>query len=128
LVLLAGVASAPAMAGQKIVVEKNHSTRVTLSSAAGSVIVGNPAIADVTVVDSRTIYIVGRGFGRSSVTVTDALGRTIFDGDVVVGNSVSGGITVYKGLKASTLVCAQTCTEQSVEGDASAMGNTTGAN
>ncbi|MFT3997204.1 MAG: pilus assembly protein N-terminal domain-containing protein [Asticcacaulis sp.] len=106
------LSASAALAGAKVVVEKNHSTRVTLSAPAGSVIVGNPAIADVTVVDSRTIYIVGRGFGRSSVTVTDSAGRTIFDGDVVVGTPVDGGITVYKGLKPSTLVCARTCTEQ----------------
>ncbi|UDF03754.1 pilus assembly protein N-terminal domain-containing protein [Asticcacaulis sp. AND118] len=112
LVALLGLAAAQgAAAAQKIVVEKNHSARVSLVSAAGSVIVGNPAIADVTVVDSRTLYIIGRGFGRSSVTVTDGYGRTIFDGDVVVGTPVEGGVTVFKGLKATTLICSRTCTE-----------------
>ncbi|ESQ78619.1 hypothetical protein AEYBE204_13795 [Asticcacaulis sp. YBE204] len=101
-----------AQAGQKLVVEKNHTARVALSAPAGSVIVGNPAIADVSVVDSRTIYIVGRGFGRSSVTVTDAAGRTIWDGDVMVGSPASGGVTVYKGLKATNLVCSRVCVEQ----------------
>lgn len=101
-----------AQAASRIVVEKNHSQRVVLPASAGSVIVGNPDVADVTVVDSRTIYIVGRGFGRSSVSITDSAGRSIFDADVMVGTPVEGGVTVYKGLKASTLICARTCIEQ----------------
>ncbi|MDC7685156.1 pilus assembly protein N-terminal domain-containing protein [Asticcacaulis sp. BYS171W] len=101
-----------AQAGQKLIVEKDHTARVNLSAAAGSVIVGNPAIADVSVVDSRTIYIVGRGFGRSSVTVTDAAGRTIWDGEVTVGSPATGGVTIYKGLKPTNMVCSRVCVEQ----------------
>ncbi|MCA1935712.1 pilus assembly protein N-terminal domain-containing protein [Asticcacaulis sp.] len=101
-----------AEAASKIVVEKNHSARVVLPAPAGSVIVGNPDVADVTVVDSRTIYIIGRGFGRSSVSVTDSTGRNIFDADVMVGTPVEGGVTVYKGMKSSTLICGRTCIEQ----------------
>lgn len=112
LALTALLSAGAADAASKIVVEKNHSTRVVLPASAGSVIVGNPDVADVTVVDSRTIYIIGRGFGRSSVSVTDSAGRNIFDADVMVGTPVEGGVTVYKGLKASTLICGRTCIEQ----------------
>ncbi|HTN40087.1 MAG TPA: pilus assembly protein N-terminal domain-containing protein, partial [Asticcacaulis sp.] len=71
-----------ASAAQRLVVEKNHSARISLSGAAGSVIVANPAIADVNVIDSRTVYIVGKGFGNSSVIITDQMGRPLFDGEV----------------------------------------------
>ena len=39
----------------------DQAQRVQLRGPAGSVIVGNPAIADVTVVDSNTLYITGKG-------------------------------------------------------------------
>ncbi|MFT4089217.1 MAG: pilus assembly protein N-terminal domain-containing protein [Asticcacaulis sp.] len=106
------MAAGAASAGQRVVIEKNHTQRVSLNAPAGSVIVGNPAIADVTVVDSRTIYIVGKDYGRSAITITDRSGRTIWDGDISVGTPIKGGVTVYKGVKASTVICANVCYEQ----------------
>lgn len=111
LVLMA-VAAGAAQAGERIVLEKNHTKRVNLKAPAGSVIVGNPAVADVSVVDSRTLYIVGKGFGRGAVSVTDRAGRTLWDGDISVGTPTEGGVTVYKGVKASTVICANICYEQ----------------
>jgi len=104
--------TASASAAQRLVVEKNHSARISLNGAAGSVIVANPDIADVTVIDSRTVYIVGKGFGNSSVTITDQMGRPLFDGEVVVTASQKGAITVYKGLNPSSVVCSTTCTPE----------------
>ena len=111
LTALAGQASAE----QRVVVEKNHTLRVALSAPAGSVIVGNPEIADVNIVDSRTIYIVGRGFGSSAVTVTGRDGKALFDGEVVVSGARQGAITVYKGLKPSLMVCANVCISQDMD-------------
>ncbi|BEV09801.1 pilus assembly protein N-terminal domain-containing protein [Asticcacaulis sp. DW145] len=112
IIVVAGLIPISADAASRIVIEKNHSARVVLPASAGSVVVGNPDIADVTVVDSRTLYIIGRGFGRSSVSVTDGAGRNIFDADVMVGTPVEGGVTVFKGLKSTTLICGRTCIEQ----------------
>ena len=120
-VALAATATA-ASAAQRLVVEKNHSARVSLNGAAGSVIVANPEIADVTVIDSRTVYIVGKGFGNSSVIITDQMGRPLFDGEIVVTASQKGAITVYKGLKPSLMVCSTTCTSE--EAGNSNAGNT----
>jgi len=112
-----------ASAAQRLVVEKNHSTRISLGGAAGSVVVANPDIADVNVIDSHTVYIVGKGFGNSSVVITDQMGRPLFDGEVVVTPSQKGAITVYKGLKPSTVVCANICTSDAAgQGGASAGG------
>lgn len=110
----ASVAAFPAFAGQRVVVEKNHMMRVTLSAPAGSVIVGNPDIADVNVVDSRTVYILGKGFGNSAVTITGRDGKALFDGEVVVSGVQQGAITVYKGLKPSLMVCSNVCVTQDV--------------
>ena len=94
LVLATAFSAFGVSAAQRLVVEKNHSTRISLKGAAGSVIVANPAIADVSVIDSRTVYIVGKGFGNSSVIITDQMGRPLFDGEVVVTASQKGAITV----------------------------------
>lgn len=110
-----------ALAGQPLVVEKNHTVRISLSAPAGSVIVGNPDIADVNVVDSHTVYIVGKGFGNSGVTITGRDGRPLYDGEVTVTAAQKGAITVYKGLKPSLMVCSNICISE--DADASNTGN-----
>lgn len=110
------VAATNASAAQRLVVEKNHSTRLSLNAPAGSVIVANPQIADVNVIDSRTVYIVGKGFGNSSIIITDQMGRALFDGEVVVTAAQKGAITVYKGLTRSLMVCSTVCTSEEING------------
>ena len=108
------VAATAAHAGQNVTVEKNHTLRVTLAAPAGSVVVGNPDIADVTVIDSRTLYIVGKGFGSSGINVTGRDGRSLFDGEISVTAPQKGAITVYKGLKPSLMVCSNVCVAEDV--------------
>ncbi len=91
-------------------IEKNHTLRVALPASAGAVIVGNPDIADVNIVDSRTIYIVGKNFGSSAVTVTGRDGKPLFDSEIIVGTQRAGAVVVYKGLTPTTLVCSTVCT------------------
>ena len=58
-------------------VEIDHATRVQLRAPAGSVIVANPRIADVTVVDANTLFITGKGYGVTEVVAVDAAGRPL---------------------------------------------------
>ncbi|ESQ74896.1 hypothetical protein ABAC402_12135 [Asticcacaulis sp. AC402] len=114
--------AAPVLAGQPVTVEKNHTLRVTLVAPAGTVVVGNPEIADVTVIDSRTLYIVGKGFGSSAVNVTGRDGRSLFDGEVTVTAPQRGAITVYKGLKPSLMVCTNVCIAEETTSTTSTAG------
>jgi Flp pilus assembly secretin CpaC len=123
LMAAAGFTASAANAGQRLVVEKNHTVRVALNAPASSVIVGNPEIADVNVVDSRTVYILGKGFGNSSVTITGRDGRALFDGEVSVTAVRQGAITVYKGLKPSLMVCTNVCIAEDMnDGNTSSAG------
>jgi Flp pilus assembly secretin CpaC len=88
-------------------VEIDQAQRVQLRGPAGSVIVGNPAIADVTVVDANTLYITGKGFGVTEVVAIDAIGRTVFQSQVVVSDgSGSGRVRIWRGrVPGCTLRC-----------------------
>ena len=101
--------AAPALAHPGIEVAVDHTTRLHVSAPAGSVIVGNPAVADVTVVDPHTVFVSGRGYGVSEVVVLDLLGRTVWDGEVVVTASTSREVTVYRGAVPTVMACASTC-------------------
>lgn len=91
-------------------VEIDQAMRVPLRAAAGSVIVGNPLIADVTVVDSNTLYITGKGYGITEIVAVDAIGRTVFQRQVVVSDGAgSGRVRVWRGGQATEMACGSSC-------------------
>ena len=91
-------------------VEIDQAQRVQLRGAAGSVIVGNPQIADVTVVDANTLYITGKGYGVTEVVAVDAIGRTVFQSQVVVtGATGAGSVRIWRGAQATEMACASSC-------------------
>lgn len=98
-----------ALAAPSTNVAIDHTTRINLRGAAASVIVGNPAVADVTVVDDRTLFLSGRGYGVTEVTVLDPLGRTIWSSEVVVTAPTQGAVSVYRGSAVTEMACAQSC-------------------
>lgn len=104
--LLAAAASSASAAALQVPVD--HSIRLNLAGVAGTVLVGNPAVADVTVVDSRTVYVSGRGFGLTNIVVLDRMGRTLYDGDVVVAGAPTS-ISVYRGAARTDFACADGC-------------------
>ncbi|GLS01657.1 hypothetical protein GCM10007859_16720 [Brevundimonas denitrificans] len=91
-------------------VEIDQAQRVQLRGPAGSVIVGNPEIADVTVVDANTLYITGKGYGVTEIVAVDTIGRTVFQSQVVVtAGSGSGRVRVWRGGQATEMACAASC-------------------
>lgn len=93
-----------------ISVEIDQARRVQLRGPAGSVIVGNPQIADVTVVDSNTLYITGKGYGVTEVVAVDPVGRTVFQSQVVVTAGDGGGrVRVWRGPQATEMACSTSC-------------------
>ncbi len=104
LTLLAGAAQA-----QSLNVEIDRSARVSLRGAAASVIVGNPEIADVTVVDANTLFVTGKGYGVTQVIAVDGVGRTLYQGEVVVSGGSTGTVRVWRGAQATEMACAASC-------------------
>ena len=91
-------------------VEIDQTQRVQLRGPAGSVIVGNPAIADVTVVDANTLYITGKGNGVTEIVAVDTIGRTVFQSQVVVTDGAGvGRVRVWRGGQATEMACASSC-------------------
>ncbi len=114
---LLAVPAAAAAQSRPLNVDIDQSTRVQLRGPAGSVIVGNPNIADVTVVDANTLFITGKGYGVTEVVAVDVLGRTVFQSQVVVTAGDSGRVRVWRGAQATEMACASTCSP-SIRSDA----------
>lgn len=106
---LLALPAAAAAQSRPLNVDIDQSTRVQLRGPAGSVIVGNPNIADVTVVDANTLFITGKGYGVTEVVAVDVLGRTVFQSQVVVTAGDSGRVRVWRGAQPTEMACASTC-------------------
>jgi Flp pilus assembly secretin CpaC len=95
-------------------VEIDRSARVQLRGAAASVIVANPQIADVTVVDANTLFIVGKGYGVTEVVAVDGVGRTLFQREIVVtggstGKGTSTRISPKKNIEPASRLSKRVC-------------------
>ncbi len=113
---------AAAAQAETLVISIDHSQRLPIGGAVQSVVVGNPAVADVTVVDSHTLYVTGKSFGQTDVIVLDTYGRTLYQGDVVVGSANVGRVTVYRGGARTDMACAPNCQTVVRNGAPSYMG------
>ncbi len=111
--LLAALLAAPLAANAQdgaLNVEIDRSARVQLRGAAASIIVGNPQIADVSLVDANTMFIVGKGYGVTEVVAVDGVGRTLFQREVVVTGGSTGSVRVWRGAQATEMACGVSCT------------------
>ncbi|MCF6305967.1 MAG: pilus assembly protein N-terminal domain-containing protein [Rhodobacteraceae bacterium] len=68
----------------------NKTQIMRLPAPAAAIIVGNPAIADVSVHSPTLLFVLGRGYGVTNVIILDNMGNTIMDTNIQVGNIQSG--------------------------------------
>ena len=98
-----------AQAAPSMVVPIDQSTPLTLPRGARDVRIGNPAIADVAVIDSGKAVISGRGYGVTNLVVIDQLGRTVLERQVVVAAPSQGRVSVIRGPRVEEYACAGGC-------------------
>jgi len=102
-------APAPA-APRTLSVAAGQATTLPLSGSAREIVVGDPQIADVSVVNDRTLVILGKRVGVTTVFAFDAQGRALAGGQVLVTEVSADAVTVQRGANASTYACDGRCT------------------
>ena len=91
--------SAPAYAQNRdsnITLSIGEVEQITLGSPVTDVVVADPRVADVEVTSSKKIYILAKGVGMTDIVATDASGRTVYRGKVVVGGNLSSLGQMFK--------------------------------
>jgi len=104
--VLSGAAAAQSAA---LTVQIDRSQRIALRGSVASVIVANPQIADVTVVDANTLFVTGKGYGVTEIIAVDGAGRTLFQNQVVVTGGQTGSVRVWRGGQVTEMACAASC-------------------
>jgi Flp pilus assembly secretin CpaC len=88
-----------------------------LPAAAGGVVVANPSIAGVSVQNDRLLFVTGRAYGATSLTVVDTEGRTMYHGIITVLPSEDQSVMVTRGVATSRFLCTPVCRPQPDIGD-----------
>ncbi|MEO0983082.1 MAG: pilus assembly protein N-terminal domain-containing protein [Pseudomonadota bacterium] len=96
---------------EQFVVETNKTLPLTLDTDVSSIVVGNPLIADIAVLNERKLLVTGRQFGQTNLIVFDAFGRQTYSVDLVVTATSDGLVTVSRGAESATLDCSSACRE-----------------
>jgi Flp pilus assembly secretin CpaC len=105
----AALFSATAFADTGIGVTMNEAKIVKLARPADTIIIGNPAIADASVQDSRTIVLTGKGFGTTNLVILDTSGSPIIDEQVTVSRGDTNSVRIYRRSDIQTLSCTPYC-------------------
>jgi hypothetical protein len=98
-----------AYAAGPLAVDLNGARRVMLHGAVANIFVADPTVADVNMIDAHSMIVIGKGYGVTSILVTDHAGHTLYDGPVEVLGSAAGRVTVYRGGAAQDYHCSSRC-------------------
>lgn len=90
-------------------VSAGAAARITLSAPVRDIVVGDPAVADVSLVNERTLVVMGKKAGATTVMAFDARGRALADRDVVVSDIPTQAVIVQRGASAATYACGDRC-------------------
>ena len=117
LLLGAAIFAPSAVASETVVLKKTHMVR--LPRPASTVIVGDPAIADVSVHSDNIIFLLGRGYGETDLLVLDAYGDIIMQSDIsVVGASYRNRVNLINvGEGRESYNCSPNCEPSPKLGD-----------
>jgi hypothetical protein len=102
------VAAAPAYAAEELSVIADQSQILRLDRPPGTVVVGNPSIADVTI-NGNQLFLHGRVFGRTNIIVLDEGGNALAEFDVNVTMVDSYDAVVFKGAEGGILQSTYSC-------------------
>ncbi len=104
--------------GSAIVTVNTNMARVLrINAPAATVIIGNPAIADVTIQDPQTLILTGKSYGRTNMIILDAAGDPIADTMVEVAQLANNTVTVFFGSQRTSVACAPNCQPVIMLGD-----------
>ena len=121
---LAGLAATAwfSVARADIQVEVNFAQLYELPQDVSTIVIGNPAIADVTIQRSGIAVVTGKAYGTTNMIVLNPSGKVISEQQITVKPRDEGTVTVQRALERETLICppSSTCERTIKVGDAPA--------
>ncbi len=111
-------AASPAHAAG-VAISMDEVRTITFPKPVTTVYVGNPAIADINMIDSRHAFVLGKGFGNTNIVALDHEGDQVSNTHVSVLARQDSTVTLQRGAGRLTYSCtARHCEATPEPGDA----------
>jgi Flp pilus assembly secretin CpaC len=94
---------------------------VSFKVPVATVYVGNPAIADINMIDARHAFVIGKGFGNTNIVALDGDGKQVSNTTIAVlasAANASSTLVLNRGTQRATYSCtASHCETMPEPGD-----------
>jgi hypothetical protein len=107
----------PAFSAQALTVQVDKSQLITVSSEPGTVVIGNPSIADVSI-NGKQVFVHGHSFGDTNLLILDTAGNQIANFDLTVAQNNENAVALFAGPNRFSYTCAPLCETTMQVGDA----------
>ena len=92
--------------GTAISIPMDEVRLVAFSQPVQTVYVGNPLIADVTMIDSRHAFLLGKAFGATNIIALNSDGKQVVNDSVSVFGHTGNLVVLHRGAAQATYACA----------------------
>jgi len=116
LVLLCASAACPALAEDAITLMLDRATVIKAPAKTAMVVIGNPAIADVSVQKNGVLVLTGKAHGETNLLALDDQGQLVSESWLRVQSS-NRNMVVYRGAEPETYSCTPHCQPTIALGD-----------
>jgi Flp pilus assembly secretin CpaC len=124
LAVVVAVAAGPAKATDDLIVKYDQSQLLRLPRPAAEIIIGNPAIADISVQSGNLLVITGKTFGITNIIALDADRNVIQDQRVLVKRDEVKVVNLHRGAQRQSYNCTPQCNPSITVGDEQAYFDT----
>jgi Flp pilus assembly secretin CpaC len=115
--LLCPVAAFAEFPVDAIAVNVDQAKLVRLPGRVSTIVVGNPAIADVTLQNGGVIVVTGKGYGATNFIAMDRSGEVLVDRVIQVEGPTDQLVTIYRGVERESYSCMPICQRRVTLGD-----------
>lgn len=95
----------------------NQITLVKLEDQISDALIGNPAIADITIQNNSTFIVTGKSYGRTNIILLNKEGDTIFNKWVHVDDDNRNVVRIQRGGARLSYTCTPNCQPTPTLGD-----------
>ena len=111
------IAARPATAADTIAVYVDQARIVKMPERTATIVVGNPLIADISLLAGGIMVVTGKGYGATNLVVLDRGGNVLREWLVQVRGPGDEVVVVYRSMERETLTCAPECQPRITLGD-----------
>ena len=114
-------AAAPASERGSLAITVDRAKVIRLPERTNTVVVGNPAIADLAVQKNGIVVVTGKSYGVTNVIALDSSGNMLAESIVSVGAPTDSLVTVQRGMERQSYTCTPACQPSVSLGDANSF-------